>query len=145
MRTLGLLLILAGCAANAPAPEAAMTFRTAASGQNARQKQERTTSMALFSDVTLRKIWPTMIGGVEPPAVDFEKEMLVVLLAGSRPTGGWSIEPRAVSVAADGWLDVDAEIRRPPPDAIVTQAFTSPWVAVAVEKREIKGIRWHPE
>lgn len=118
-----------------------MTFRIAGSGQHARQQEERTSAVAFFDDATMRGAWP----GDDPPTIDFQKEMVIVLFAGSRPTGGWSIVPRGVSLSADNWLIVDAAIRKPPPDAIVTQAFTSPWIAIAVGKRTIEGVRWHPE
>jgi PrcB C-terminal len=150
---MALLLLLAGCAANAPAPEAktdqassdaTLAFRVVANGQNAQRNEERTSSVGIFDEATLRNLWPSIAPG-EPPAIDFEKEMLIVLFAGSRPTGGWSIEPRAVTVRDTGWIAVDAPVRRPPADAMVTQAFTSPWVALAVSKRELKGISWRPE
>lgn len=141
MRAIAILIMLAGCAANAPAPEATMTFRVVGSGQQARNQDNRTTSLAVFDAATMRSVWPAG----DPPAIDFEKEMVVILFAGSRPTGGWTIEPRGVSVSAEDSLDVDAAIVGPPPDAFVTQALTSPWVAIAVEKRDVKGIRWHPQ
>lgn len=84
-----------------------------------------------------------MIGGGSPPPVDFQSDSAVFLLAGSKPTGGWTVVPRGASVEGKT-LVVDAAIQPPPPDAYVTQAFTSPYAVVAVSTKAFEDVRWKP-
>ena len=87
--------------------------------------------------------WEEIVGGGERPQVDFDSESVVILLAGSRRSGGYSVEPRGVTV--DGRvLVVDAVVKSPPPDAIVTMALTSPFAVIAVNTKAIDSVRWNP-
>lgn len=85
--------------------------------------------------------WQNLVGRGEAPAIDFAKEAAVFLLAGSKPTGGYSIDVRGAKVEGET-LVIDAAVKSPPPDAIVTQAFTSPYVVIAVDQRDVKDVRW---
>lgn len=120
-----------------------MELRTINRGANAAAKPSQPQAIAVTSDADYQRQWPSVIGVGEPPAVDFAKESVVFLLAGSKPTGGWSVEPRGVTVEGDT-LVVDAAINAPPPGAIVTQAFTSPYAVIAVSTKSFKDVRWNP-
>ncbi|MEJ2668527.1 MAG: protease complex subunit PrcB family protein, partial [Deinococcales bacterium] len=50
---------------------------------------------------------------------------------GQRPTGGYGVDIRGVSVD-NGELYVDVVPRSPAPGAATTQAVTSPWVIIHV-------------
>ena len=39
---------------------------------------------------------------------------------------------------------VDAIVKSPPSDAIVTQAFTSPFAVIAVKTKAPGSVRWNP-
>lgn len=67
------------------------------------------------------------------PEVDFDEEMAVVLFLGTRPTGGHAVTIESVERGPDG-LVVHALATAPAPDAITTQALTSPMHAVAVPR-----------
>ena len=113
------------------------------SGANASAKPARPEAVPVFDDATYRHVWSAMIGAREAPSVDFATHSVVFLLAGSKPTGGWSVVPR--SAHEDGeTLVVDAAIKPPPPGAIVTQAFTSPYAVIAVKTKSFKDVRWKP-
>jgi hypothetical protein len=75
-------------------------------------------------------------GGREPvPPVDFAKEIVAAVFVGTRPTGGYSVE--IVSTRPDGeTLIVEYVERRPSADAIVTQALTSPFHIVKLQKTD---------
>lgn len=93
------------------------------------------------SEEDYRGRWSSLIGRGDAPPVDFTRNVVVFLLAGQRNTGGWSVEPK--SVRMDGSTAViQAEIRGPAPDAIVTQALTYPYAVVALDSREVKDVRW---
>lgn len=113
------------------------------SGAYAAAKPNAPQATAASDDAAYRRLWPQLIGGGEPPAVDFATESVVFLLAGERPTGGWSVVPRGATVEGDT-LVVDAAIQGPPPDAMVTQAFTSPYAVIAVKTKAFTDVRWKP-
>lgn len=108
----------------------------------AAQPESRQTITAKSADEYARA-WQQAIGQGEPPAVDFARESVIILLSGSKPTGGWSVEPRGVRLEGRT-LVVDAEVKPPPPDAMVTQAFTSPFAVIAVTTKDFDDVRWTP-
>ena len=120
-----------------------MELRTISRGAYAAATPDAPQAVAASDEATYRRLWPTTIGGGEPPAVDFATESVVFLLAGAKPTGGWSVVPRGATLDGDT-LVIDAAIQGPPPDAIVTQAFTSPYAVVAVKTKAFKNVRWNP-
>lgn len=65
------------------------------------------------------------------PDVDFGRETVLAIFQGQRPTGGYGIDVRDATLEG-GDLFVDMRFREPAPDAIVTQALTSPWLMVRV-------------
>jgi hypothetical protein len=60
------------------------------------------------------------------PPVDFTVNCAVVAFAGRRPTGGFLIEFLEPRPEGDGLL-IRWRVRRPAPDAYVTQALAQPW------------------
>jgi len=118
-------------------------LRTLAGGSNATAKPSAPQAVAAQEDATYQRLWSSMIGGGSPPPVDFQSESAVFLLAGSKPTGGWTVVARGASVKGKT-LVVDAAIKPPPPDAYVTQAFTSPYAVVAVSTKAFEDVRWTP-
>jgi len=116
-------------------------LRTIGSGAYAAAKPSAPQAVAASDDATYRRLWSSLIGGGDPPAVDFTTDSAVFLLAGSKPTGGWSVEARGAAVEGET-LVIDAAIKSPPPGAIVTQAFTSPYAVAAVSTKAFKDVRW---
>lgn len=86
-------------------------------------------------DATLRTLWNRAHGSqlqVPPvPDVTFSRETVVALFLGTKPTGGYGIEVQDLALT-QGELFIDARISEPAPDAITTQALTSPWVMIRV-------------
>jgi len=117
-------------------------LRTISRGPYAAAKPDQVQAVAAPDEESYRRFWP-LIGVGEAPAVDFATESVVFLLAGSKPTGGWSVEARGAKVEGET-LVIDAVIKPPPPDAIVTQAFTSPYAVITVKTKAFKDVRWNP-
>ena len=69
-----------------------------------------------------------------------DAESIIRLDLGRRMTGGWSIEPLAVS-SENGVMVVKTQINGPAAGSIVTQALTSPYVTIGVDTRTAK-VRW---
>lgn len=65
------------------------------------------------------------------PKVDFSRETVVAAFAGQKPTGGYGLQVRGVSVE-NGELYVDLVSISPQAGAITTQGLTSPWVLIHV-------------
>ena len=93
--------------------------------------------LVLRSQEAWRQVWERhealLIHAPEQPPVDFHKEMVLAVFLGQRPTGGFAIEIKAVDTRADA-LHVLVEETSPPPEAMVTQAFTSPYHIVRLKR-----------
>lgn len=116
-------------------------MRILATGAYAAAQPQAPRAIAITSAADYARVWDETLGGNAPrPEIDFAKESVVILLAGSKTSGGYSVEPRGVRLEGDV-LAVDAEVKSPPPDGIVTMALTSPWAAIAVDAK-FKTVRW---
>lgn len=142
MRVALVLTIVAmalGCTAAAGKADD-VTMTTLARGAYASHQEERTAVLATSAE-EYRRLWSQLVRGGEMPAADFEKGVVVFLMAGMRNTGGWSVEPKSVTMDGDTAV-ITAEVKAPPPDSIVTQALTYPYAVVAVGSRDVKRVRW---
>jgi hypothetical protein len=74
------------------------------------------------------------VAGTAPfPSVDFKKHDVVAVFAGSKPTGGYTVEIGEVKRAKEA-ATVAVVLLKPGPGSMVTQAFTSPFAMRAVPK-----------
>ena len=84
-----------------------------------------------------REVWGRLAAGTipppEPPAVDFERRMVIMAALGVKPTGGYAIEIEDVRATPDS-LYITVFETSPGPGCITTQAFTAPVAVVAVER-----------
>jgi len=78
--------------------------------------------------------------GTNMPRVDWAREMVVAVFLGERPTGGYRIAVREAREAG-GKLRLTVVESKPPPEALTTQAFTSPFQIVAVKKSRLP-VEW---
>jgi hypothetical protein len=67
------------------------------------------------------------------PGVDFERETLLAVFLGQKPTGGYGADVRGVTLEG-GDLFIDLIEASPGPGAMVTQALTSPWLLMRVPR-----------
>lgn len=115
-------------------------LRTISSG--AYSQVTSTSAFAVFDQKTYEVKWNEVIGGGEMPSVDFSKDAVVFLFAGTRSTGGYSIEVRGATVEGEQ-LIVDAVVHGPPSGSMVTQALTMPYAVVAVSGAKFKDVVWN--
>jgi hypothetical protein len=74
------------------------------------------------------------------PEVDFRRESVIAIFLGQRPTGGYGIS--VVDLLLDNnEIYLDVRLTRPAPDAMVTQALTSPWLMVRVQRPGVQ-VAW---
>ncbi len=78
-------------------------------------------------------LWDAVVGArtprPQPPAVDFNREMVIVAAMGQRGTGGYAISIDEVRREDDG-LAVVVRETSPGSGCFLTQAFTAPVTAV---------------
>jgi hypothetical protein len=67
-------------------------------------------------------------------SIDFSREAVVAVFAGTKNTGGYSVE---IKISGE---TVSASVAAPPADAVVTQALTSPFKVALVPVEEEKSL-----
>jgi protease stability complex PrcB-like protein len=76
-------------------------------------------------------LWKQHTSDKPVPPVDFEREMVVAVFMGSRPTAGYSVEVTSAE-ARNGTVVVTYRELAPSRDAVTAQILTSPYHIVAV-------------
>lgn len=71
-----------------------------------------------------------LLGNLPASEVDFKRQAVVAAFAGTKPTGGFSVE---IKKTGD---KISVAVSEPPPGAIVTQALTMPFKVAAVPVQE---------
>lgn len=137
---LAIMSAATGCTA-VKAVEGPAEVRVLTSGSNAAMSPATRVAILATNEAAFRTEWARVVGTAELPAIDFETESVVFLLAGERNTGGYSIEPHGATVEGD-MLVIEATVRSPGARAIVTQVITSPYAVVAVKARGVTLVRW---
>ncbi len=74
------------------------------------------------------------------PDIDFRRETVVAMFMGTKPTGGYGLDVRGVSLDGSE-LYVDISTIVPKPGAITTQALTSPWVMLRIPRANV-SVAW---
>jgi hypothetical protein len=81
-------------------------------------------------NATWRTLWSQIYLGSAPvpppPAIDFSREMIVVVALGSRSTGGYGILLEDASEDGAGGTAIAVRSMSPGPGCVVTLAFTQP-------------------
>jgi hypothetical protein len=136
----GVMMLGVACTA-AKGGSRTVEFTTIASGAYAASDAKK--AVVATSDAEYQRLWTELIGTNEtaPPA-DLAAGTVIFLLAGSRPTGGYTVVVESVSVDGDGVAVVLAPVNAPRPRGMVTQALTSPYAVAFVRDRGIKTARW---
>lgn len=89
---------------------------------------------------TWQDAWKTMQGNVKPgpdtPQTDFNKNEIIAVFMGQKPSGGYAVEIVGVEKKTDK-LVVKVKESSPPPDAMVTMALTSPYHVVEIPRTDL--------
>lgn len=107
-----------------------VSYRTIASGNNATEKQQR---MFNISDQGAFENYLLIAQSNSRPKVDFFKDRVVAIFLGTRNTGGYSASVSKVSVAASV-ATIEVTESTPAAGEMTTQALTSPWVMIAIDR-----------
>lgn len=91
----------------------------------------------IHDEETWGRLWAEIHAGAVPapprPAVDFARDMLILVASGTRSSGGYSIKVRSVATRG-GRLEVSVLETCPARGAMVTLALTQPVEVVRVPK-----------
>lgn len=101
-------------------------------GTNAGAASERK-NIAAYDKDGLARLWSMAhaTDGTPLPTVDFSKSYVIGVFAGTKPSGGYSIEVSRVSDSGDTRA-VAITLTKPGSDCITSQAITSPYQIVTV-------------
>ena len=94
---------------------------------------------AVRSDTEWNMLWSQHAGDRARPAVDFNREMVLAVFLGTRPTAGFSVEIVGAREES-GALVVSYRESRPPTGIVTAQVLTSPYHLVAVPKHG--DVKW---
>jgi hypothetical protein len=134
---LALLGLCAGCSSTAVEGGEPVSFRSLARGYHSGLAEEGVE--VARNEMEWKALWQrhtaTVLPRPEPPEVDFEREMVLSISLGTRPTGGHAVSVERV-LARDGSTLVEAVERGPAPDAFVPEVVTQPYHMVAVPRRD---------
>ncbi len=147
MRFLTLALAFAtlvSCHSAGVSSEDGLRFRTLKSGSQARHDAPGRQIILAPTAESYAGLWTSMVGEGDAPPVDFEREAVVFIMAGQRPTGGYSVAVKSI-VREDNTLVIDAPVTPPPPDAMTIQVLTSPYTVIAVDKVDVSRVHWKSE
>lgn len=136
------VLLLAACySVDTTNPPETLKHRIIAEGGYGRIRVARQQVAYAATESAYRSLWNNVVGQGDPPPIDFSREGVLFLAAGERPTGGYQVTVKSIRQNGDA-LVVEAPVEPPPPDTMVTQALTSPFVVVAIPKVESTDVRW---
>ncbi len=113
----------------------AVKWSTFHAGTNSRQKTFST--RVLSTEGTWQKYWSELTGNSAasaPRGLEWAREELWVIALGERRTGGVCVTVRSVSFVDARNIEVQYVETAPPPGSITSQAITSPYVVIRVER-----------
>ena len=121
-----------------------VAFGMVAQGDGSASSLTKANDLVVRSQKRWHEIWNQLNAGVQtmpptgaqyqpPPAVDFKRRMLLVVLQGQRRSGGYSIAVTRVTKVA-GQLVAKVEEQSPGPSCFTTQQITSPYHVVSVPR-----------
>ncbi|MDM7324569.1 MAG: protease complex subunit PrcB family protein [Thermus sp.] len=112
-------------------------YRILDRGVNAAYGETEPKAFLANNPTRFAEVWNLVVGNRIPrptaPSEDFRSQSAVAFIWGLKPTGGYGLEVVGVTYAA-GTARVVLNLQSPRPGAIVTQALTSPFVLLEVEK-----------
>lgn len=71
---------------------------------------------------------------------EYENKAYVIVSAGERPTGGYTIEMESATMVSPKSVYITAMVTKPAPDAMVTQAITYPHLLIELDEKNIKNV-----
>ncbi|TFU16729.1 protease complex subunit PrcB family protein [Thermus tengchongensis] len=112
-------------------------YRILDQGANAAYQETEAKAYLANNPTRFAEVWNLVVANRIPrppaPSVDFRNKSVAAFFWGLKPTGGYSLSVVGVTYAA-GTARVVLNLQSPRPGAIVTQALTSPYVLLELER-----------
>ncbi|WP_114311900.1 protease complex subunit PrcB family protein [Thermus caldifontis] len=112
-------------------------YRILDRGVNAAYQETEPRAFLANNPTRFAEVWNLVVANRIPrppaPSVDFRSKSVAAFFWGLKPTGGYGLEVVGVTYAA-GTARVVLNLQSPRPGAIVTQALTSPYVLLELER-----------
>ncbi|MFO7929283.1 MAG: protease complex subunit PrcB family protein [Candidatus Humimicrobiaceae bacterium] len=125
-------VIFAGCAGEKTGEN--IEFETLAAGYNSQQVEP--SYYVIKDEERLKEVWDK-IGEGNAAEVDFNQNMVIAVFQGEQSTGGFEIKVNEIVETKEN-LNVYVKEIVPDPSDIVTQALSSPYHIVELERIEKK-------
>ncbi len=111
---------------------AEVSFTVIDTGDQAAEVDKRK-NFAEYESGEFARLWKMAHGsdGKPLPKVDFSKDYVIAVFAGSKPSGGHAIAVDAVTDTKGG-CTIDIKVTNPGSACVVTQALTSPYQMIVV-------------
>jgi hypothetical protein len=126
-----------------PSPSNQVPFQTVAKG--ARSGVVEAAQMVVRTQAEWSALWQKHssfeMNPTQAPAIDFNKELVIGIFLGQKPTGGYDVEI-AGAEQSDGMLTVSFREKSPRPGAILTQAFTQAFHIVRIDINGTTAVRF---
>jgi protease stability complex PrcB-like protein len=118
-----------------------VSFKTIAKGLRSGIREP--SQIAICSQSEWQKLWrqhtSTSTVPAPLPVVDFDKEIVVAVFLGEKPSGGYGVEISSAEVVGSS-LTVFVKETSPKPGAIVTQAINQPFHIVRIETTGVETV-----
>ncbi len=108
-----------------------VTFTTLVDGQASAIEEQR--EVVVRTDAQWKALWAKHAPGQKPPFVDLAKSTVIAVFLGTRNTGGYRAMITEIERHGSD-LVVTWQEEKPSPDLMVTQALTSPFHIVRIDK-----------
>ena len=141
-----LLSAVVACHSSAPAAGANVRYRTVATGSTSLRSEPPRRQIAYTpTQPEYLTLWSSLVGEGPAPPIDFERESVLIIFGGQRPTGGYKISPQSITREGEK-LVVVAPIVPPAKGSMTIQVLTAPYVVLAIEKVDVTHVNWkNPE
>jgi protease stability complex PrcB-like protein len=118
-----------------------VSFKTIAKGLRSGIREP--SQIAIRSQSEWQKLWrqhsSASTASAPLPTVDFDKEIVVAVFLGEKPSGGYGVEISSAEVVGSS-LTVFVKETSPKPGAIVTQAINQPFHIVRIETAGVETV-----
>jgi hypothetical protein len=91
------------------------------------------------SQQQLEAIWEDLFGLLDKPRVNWEKEVLLGVFLGEKPTGGYSLKVNEVRLE-DRELEIDVEVIQPEPGSFVIMIITYPGRLISLSRADLPSL-----
>jgi hypothetical protein len=115
-----------------------VAFSELTSGTNAKVAEPK--NYAVHASDAMSQIWSKLGQTPPPPKVDFTKHDVIAVLAGQKPTGGYSVKVEKIT-DINGKRVVSIVLTEPGAHCTTTEAITSPYDLVAAPASAFLPVR----